>query len=102
MSPMSDINITGSTNASISMFSIMSWMLGMSDPFNYGLESRMWARSVFYHSLRAIGLFKGVAAVNMIMIPMFMLGLDVVSMRIMDTILKLVMRDNLEMAIQKL
>lgn len=93
---MISISMSMSMTITSMTMSVMNWMICMANSFNDSFESSMGAGFVFYNTGGTISFFKAILTSDMISISMFVLRLDIVRMRIMDTILKFVVSVALE------
>lgn len=102
--PVSGTNVTSSTTETVTMsmfMTVVGWMLSMSDPLHYSLEASVRSWPVFHHPGGTVGFLKGVPSGHVVAIPLFVLGLDVVGVGVVDAIFELVVGMILEKDVVK-
>lgn len=71
--------------------STMVRMLGMTIPFYNCFETAMWSGSILHDTMGSVSFFQRLSSSKVMSISMFVLIFNIVSMRIVDTILKFIM-----------
>lgn len=97
VSPVSNSHITGTTMTSmttmpmmVSVFTVNSRMLGFSFTSHHSLESSFLSCSVFYDPLGTVGFVHCVAAFNVVVVSVLLLGFVVFGMGVVHSVFKVV------------
>lgn len=99
ISIMSDSNPTSTTNASmmtVMTVTIVSRVLSMTNTFDNSLETSFVIRNVLDNTSSTISFFQGVSSFYVMTVSVLVLGLNVMSVRVVDSVLEFVMSRNLQ------